>query len=870
MRPTGSTVPWPRTRRALGLAAGLAAGLLVVGWLVVPRGEDRPPAVPPAGGVSPDLAALGEDPDGDGISTADEVRTGTDPLVADIPDVQFSFEDLEFGLRVDRARQWAESRLLIRSEERLDAWHDVRTVGLDLARTERGATTESGGGVGIQAGLFAVPLSYTGRHEQRTVEEVTRSAAAFAFRRERLDSLRQTIRLHRENKQEARIGSHAGYFQGSVRVFSSHPCSLEAFSVNVKVNGRLRWTLPAARDPHFTSLRLGTAPGAAEAVHLRFDGLDTQEMLDHVIGLDGATVVFEVPEATVRLAEYPDPARFGKSLGDVRRHCARVEVVQAGKRRSHFVSTAAGPGRAGIRLEELLGRVPSARPVWGAGRFGDYLAEFAGRPGTDHLDPAAPGDHRWCLFHDGEELDGDGRDRLIRPGGHVRLLHLSSHQYWGGSDWTGYATGYRTLRDLQALEHRFWAELDGYDAAAGRPWDVLTEKTARDQAVAVAARYRQFLAGPVPPAVKRLYPTAEAAAAEFARWFTAGAEIRWPTYTLKPVTARIWWNKDQDLPAPVVTVSAGPAGRETRVESGDFAPDPGNRSGRVRFPADAAVAWSPFDPVELRVRVGSADAVFVRYTPYGSAIGLLQTQELKGVGADPQLSGFQLSAEIRTGDRVVPPDDFVDELTRSRPRVIPVVPAELDPETLALRWWVLHHPVAYYRAGVVFEDLYRAEKAAPARAARLARAVAAYFRAYQFRRCAALAGELPADPAVAPEVLAGLPPGMRSAAELRRLGSLAREVADLPGGSEPVRLVCRVQALTASALRLSYLATDPAWRPLLDTAEARGWRAALIARSGRERAAVARCPSPTIRAYLGERLDGLDAELTQLADQLGP
>jgi hypothetical protein len=332
----------------------------------------------------------------------------------------------------------------------------------------------------------------------------------------------------------------------------------------------------------------------------------------------------------------------------------------------------------------------------------------------------------------------------------------------------------------------------------------------------------------------------------------------------------VWWNTNLEFAeaSAAVAVGSGPSRRE--VKSVDFEPDPkgqSGQSGRFRFGGDAAFDWSPFDPVELVVRVGDKVAVAVRYTSYDAAAGLLERHDLSAVGADPELSGCEVACDVGWGGGEVPPREFLDHVRRVRPRVVPLVPHEDDPELLALAWWVLHHPVAYNRAGVVFEDLYRAEKGSPARYGRLARAAAAYFRASRYRRCAELAAELPDDRALTAEARGWFPPGT-TPADVRELGAVTAEAAALPRDGAGPQALRRMLLLKGSVYRLEYLVRAPESRRELDTAEARRWWDALAGQLRHEGAAVAGCDSPLLGGFLRREVAGLGRDLDGLRREL--
>jgi hypothetical protein len=299
------------------------------------------------------LQELGDDPDGDGVSTEEELRRGTNPLVADFPHLRFHFADLEFGLQIKSNEIQREEWLSVRTTDLSERTHTLATAGVETMRVEGEREMSVHGHAGVHGGPYFLPVSYAGREVRRSQETTERSYASFEVRNERLQQINERIQDSSQKSKKIEIGPDAGFFSGQVTVSASHPCCLQDFTINVFINDRLFDSFPATKDPNFRPLHLGKT-GTPDSFRLRFTGLNTQEVLGKVLKKEGVRVTFEAVPGSVKLAEFGPPDQFSKTLTRIQAHCALVDFPEGGTRRCLYVSTAASGGRREIALEELL------------------------------------------------------------------------------------------------------------------------------------------------------------------------------------------------------------------------------------------------------------------------------------------------------------------------------------------------------------------------------------------------------------------------------------------------------------------------------------------------------------------------------------
>jgi hypothetical protein len=148
-----------------------------------------------------------------------------------------------------------------------------------------------------------------------------------------------------------------------------------------------------------------------------------------------------------------------------------------------------------------------------------------------------------------------------------------------------------------------------------------------------------------------------------------------------------------------------------------------------------------------------------------------------------------------------------------------------------------------------------------------ARALAGWYRAFRFDRCAELARQLPADAGVTESMKQALPRGM-TLPFLRQMGEAAASADGLaPDGGEFHRLA-RFLLDWESFLRVEYLATDRDQRKKADDQGLREWLADLTGRLERDRGEAGRPQGPGIRIFLLAQFEALEPDLEEVARQL--
>jgi hypothetical protein len=531
----------------------------------------------------------------------------------------------------------------------------------------------------------------------------------------------------------------------------------------------------------------------------------------------------------------------------------------------------AAADRAGVPLEALLRRVPEAGEArWEVGPSGDFLAEFRGRKGVGLIRPGRDAEGRWLVFHQGVELDGDCRGRLVRPGDHLKLQYATARECCGDVDqWRGYVEACRALRDLRDLEARFWTFLESSNSDQANAWTAQRRQVVIEQARAVAQRYDAFLVRHgESPLIAQYYPRLKPDLARFKEAFT-GNEVRLPSYAVRVTEARVWWNKDQKLnPQLVVTCN----GREVRGEP--FTRDGDRNSGRIGVRGDGAFEWSPFDAIELRVvdkGFGESGLRHVVFDEFAAAAGLAEEQPLDLLaGADPALSRVQLLCEFECEGEKVEAQALLQDLGRREPRVVSYVPPELDPLNNALDFWLMHHPACSCRSAAIYEDLYEScgpYGRCPEPAAKLnyhARALTAWFRAFRFDRCAKLARLLPGDGDVTDAMKAELPP-RATLASLRQLGQAAAAADGLSPDSGDFRRLARFLLDWESFLRLKSVVKDDDQREKANSRELREWLGELERRIERDRGEAEAAQGPALRPFLQGQARDVQADLQSVA-----
>jgi hypothetical protein len=639
-------------------------------------GASSPTPPGPRSRIPPELAALGDDPDGDGVSTEEELRRGTDPLVADYPQLQFSFSEPEYGLRRETKGETVQGELIVRSTDMMEEGRTRVAISEERTRREQDQEVVFSGSGGLEAGAVALPISYSGLHTQHTVEDSWRYQSSYSVSAERVKRVAQQYQEFQQEQTKVVIRPDAGYFKCKLSVSSSHTCRLEDFAVNIKVNGRLLWTRRASNDPQFRPLTITKGGRGSDSILFTFQGFNREEMSEHLLKKGRVTVTFEVPQSTVQLGgEFADPEHFRKTLDSIQSRCALVEVSQGGKSSFAYVSTAAAADRNELPLDQLLRRVPGAGAVqWGEGPAGPYLINFANRHGVGLIRPGKKDDGMWLVFHQGDQLDSAPSGKVVHAGEYVKVQYLTPREYWGDVDeWRGYPGAYQALRDLRQTERRFWTEVEDCNTGGKTSWDALFRQNLIQEAREIHKQYVSFFHDHgARPIIAHYYPHAEEAARQFAAWFN-GEDVHLPTYGVRVNGARVWWNVDKRLD-PVVIIRCN--GKE--IKSREFKRDEGKMSGQIAFAPEDRFSWSPFDLVELEVLdAGLVDQSLrhVRFSDFSAAAGLLEEQPLDRLrGADAALSRVQLMCAFTYEETAVEANRYREHLEGLKPRVIGFVP----------------------------------------------------------------------------------------------------------------------------------------------------------------------------------------------------
>jgi hypothetical protein len=815
---------------------------------------------------------LGPDPDGDLIEGIDDPA----PLVADLPDPRITFTDIEFGLRVEVENQQVRDSLVVSRRDVTEHQAESQTDIDETTKSYISQRTYYRGRGGAEAGSFALPFAYKGAHQQETKSEERRQSTTITVSRSRLEQVSQAWEGIIRDTKSVKVAGDAGYFQAAAHFAnpSQTACRLEDFDVTVRVNGRPRWTFPARNASGFSPRTLeGTEEGPDIAV-LRFDRVNTREMIELFKGQDQLAITFEVPPSSVRLAGNDRVEMQARRLASIRSKCATVEIEDGGRRGLLHISTVAGRELNELPLSRLLSeRIPHRPSVtWGTGPLGDYLAEFKGRPGVALLTADRTNEGRWLVLHNERELSGDFRGIPIRPGDRVQLRYLSGKQYWDDhAGLEGYVAGYEDLCQLWTLEQNFWSELEGYNRSPEKPWDALAKQKTRDQARELHKRYLALFGDPkTAPTLRRIYPDAETNIRRFAEWFT-GDDLRLPTYKLAVRGARVWWNLDTALKPAFIVRSNGV---EVRGDQQDPSPKGGSAEVKVGGGAHLAtptdLTWSPFEPIEFRLwnkGIMAEDLRYVRVSDFFAPTALIGRQQLdRTARAEPSLSGVELIWEVRDGDTVVRSDEFRAHLDATKPRVLGFVPTrKLLPDILAHDFWVQHEPASYYCAGILLEELYRRRKDSPEGLGLHSRAMLAYFRAFAFGRCAEMATSLPAADSPSPEEARLLPAGT-DVTSLRQLAEVARHARAIDREGMTWRMLARVMLHQNECRRLDFAARNPDAARDVSVQQIHDSSRSLSELVAQDRKDLATIDDPVILGYLGLQIERIGADLQRLSE----
>jgi hypothetical protein len=336
---------------------------------------------------------------------------------------------------------------------------------------------------------------------------------------------------------------------------------------------------------------------------------------------------------------------------------------------------------------------------------------------------------------------------------------------------------------------------------------------------------------------------------------------------VKVAGARIWWNVDRKLD-PILMVHCN----DKKVRAAQLKSDEGGRSGTLGRPDAGDFEWSPFDPVKVEVQddrtIKNAVLQKVCYSGFGALTGLLGEQPLDRLSdADPARSRVQILCEFEYDGHPVSPRGFGEHFEAVLPRVIPVVPAKLAPESLALDFWLLHHPTCYYRSAAIYEDLYRSRREPDKNLERLGRAMVAYFRSFAFAESARLAREIPDDEKITAGMRLHLS-GWLGVPDLRRLGEVATRAAALDREGETFRCLARFMLHWQASLRLSYIANDQEQRKDARLSDLQRWRASLVEEVGKDRQAAHRLADPLIRSFIHAKAGKAESDLKALESLL--
>lgn len=684
-----------------------------------------------------------EDPDPDGDLLSDDQDAS--PFVANIPTIDFAFSDVELGLDIETKSDALQTELTLQKRDfrqKVDR-SDIATRSL-ITRDSRKRMVGFGGG-GVHVGPYYIPVGFSGGYRQKTSSVESRYSSTHIVSEHRLKEISKSFKRMTQQSNRVRIGPKAGYVKVVLRMtnVSSESCRVDDFDVNVKINGREKWTFLASAGG-FRSRTMAGQSDEQESVILVFKGIRTSDVKEFISSMGSAEVTFAVSPSSVK------PSLI--DLFDaVRKKCATVEIVREGKSELHYISVIQVK-EMGVTLHEMLRRIPGAEDVveWGNGPLGDYLKTFCGIGGCGFLFPDSDREGKWFVFRNRVELSGDCRQLEILPGEHIRIQYIKTEEYWDRVDeWEGYVAACVRLRTVWSRENAFWQHIDSIGRGDGPMWDANAQQQVCSNARKLHEKYMMFFEdAETPGVIKALYPGHRERMKKFEAWF-CNDEVALPSFALTVVGARVSWNVDREL-IPTFRLSC----RGIVIEGKEFEADETKRSGTIRIKADGTkrLVWSPFDTITLRVSEltlgGFKETSLLNFRADGLA-GLIQLfgkkpLKLSDDSADPALCRIELlfepavrDAKLATEDETEPlckPYELEDFLQSQWPEVINYDISTV-PSVTAQGLFLQHHPVCYRRSAILFEELYGRDK----NLSDLSTATVSYFRSFSFKRAANLA-----------------------------------------------------------------------------------------------------------------------------------
>ncbi|MCH8829525.1 MAG: trypsin-like peptidase domain-containing protein, partial [Planctomycetes bacterium] len=344
------------------------------------------------------------DPDGDGLTGPDDPH----PWIADVPDVEIRpGRDVEFQLKT--------TNITLREQTSFSATQHTRRESIRSTHSDSTTDMDFVGAAKLRILNSEKPLfGIIGQLHLR------QRSSRFVLDRARLKTVRKILTSRAKDIQATGANAWTLQIPIVVRNRSRTPCVLQNFELNVRVNGKLRWTKAAtSADEPFRDWEL-TANGESTRL-LRFSGLSRSEV--EPLLRAGAPLRFdvEIPAASVKLRRNDDKqTRF--PVSSVTKNCALLTVKTSAGADRRFVSVVHGRNQRGVSAETLLRRFAGHKRWirWATGSDGDYLAEFLGKTGESVFlfGPNAHG--RWILqFEAGQSTAApvatetkDSRDRV--------------------------------------------------------------------------------------------------------------------------------------------------------------------------------------------------------------------------------------------------------------------------------------------------------------------------------------------------------------------------------------------------------------------------------------------------------------------------